>query len=480
MAFIEPIQEILARIKVVGVGGGGQNAVTSMVNRKNLEGVEFIAVNTDKQALDASPVPTRIQIGKKRTRGLGSGADPTVGREAAEESVEELKTNLQGADMIFIAACLGGGTGTGASPIIAEIAKEAGALTVGVVTKPFPFEGQRRMNQAEQGIRELKERVDALIVIPNERLLDIVDDTVPLTDAFLIADEVIGNAVEGISELITSTGLVNVDFADVKTIMTNAGSALMGVGFAQGDGRAEKAAKMAVESPLLDVDISGSTGVLINIVGDTSLTMHEVNTAAKIISEAAHQGANIIFGANIDPSIDGLKVTVIATGFETDFASLGLPDITSPVDEQVLDQIDSRFKSKSSDSEESVVETEEAEIDIITSSTMASLDEKDSDFDIDSMREAIKELDEEDNSDKTEEHSKEESEKDEDKKNEDKDYDFGYTTDYSNNSSDDNDDVSDNGDVDYNQADANEEDEDDKPERKTSSDFWSFIKKRKV
>ncbi len=503
MAFIEPIQEILARIKVVGVGGGGQNAVTSMVKRKKLEGVEFIAVNTDKQALDASPVPIRLQIGKKRTRGLGSGADPVVGREAAEESIDELRSNLQGSDMIFIAACLGGGTGTGAAPIVAEVARKQGALTVGVVTKPFPFEGQRRMSQAEQGIRELKERVDALIVIPNERLLDIVDESVPLTDAFLIADEVIGNAVEGISELITSTGLVNVDFADVKTIMTNAGSALMGVGFAQGEDRAEKAAKMAIESPLLDVDVSGSTGVLINVVGDTSLTMHEVNTAARIVSEASHEGANIIFGANIDSSIEGIKVTVIATGFETDFASLSLPEISSSVDETVLDQIDSRFSNKPDDEQGENIESEYEEIDIISSSAMASMDKDSDEFDIDKMRKEIAVLDEDENEDGGDKMGEEKQEDDlevaknekEENKNKDKEdnsavYDFmSAQSDYKNSHTKTDDDVS--GSSDYSNSDhgtsdkdTSQKSDDDNDEAKgkprASTDFWSFIKKKKI
>ncbi|PJA41169.1 cell division protein FtsZ, partial [candidate division WWE3 bacterium CG_4_9_14_3_um_filter_34_6] len=284
MAFIEPTQGALARIKVVGVGGGGQNAVNSMVADFKSPSVEFIAMNTDLQALDSSVAQVRVQLGPQRAHGLGSGADPEIGLESAQESTEEIKSHLQGADMIFIAAGMGGGTGTGAAPLVAKLSKELGALTVGVVTKPFEFEGKRRMSQAEDGIRELKDCVDALIVIPNEKLLSVVDPEMPLIDAFRVADEVVGKAVEGISDLISSNGLVNVDFADVRTIMQNAGSALMGIGEADGENRAEKAAKSAVNSPLLDVDIKGSTGILINIVGDSSLTMHEVNKASKIVS----------------------------------------------------------------------------------------------------------------------------------------------------------------------------------------------------
>jgi len=319
MAFLEPTAGTLARIKVVGVGGAGQNAIGTMLELNRVSGVEFIAMNTDLQALNSSPAEIRLQLGPERTGGLGSGAAPEVGQEAAIESYEDIKAYIQGADMVFIAAGMGGGTGTGSAPVVAEIARDLGALTVGVVTKPFLFEGKRRMNMAEQGIRNLKDKVDALIVIPDEKILEVVDDEVSLVDAFKLSDQVIGKAVEGISELITSTGLVNVDFADVKSIMTNAGSALMGIGEATGDNRAELAAREAISSPLLEVDIKGSTGVLINIVGDNSVKMHEVNTAAKVVSDSAHEGANIIFGANIDPDMEGIRVTVIATGFDSEF-----------------------------------------------------------------------------------------------------------------------------------------------------------------
>ena len=344
MAYIEPKSTNIARIKVVGVGGGGQNAVNSMIELNRTDGVDFIAMNTDLQVLNISKAPVRVQLGPARTHGLGSGADPQVGQEAALESEAEIKGHLEGSDMVFIAAGFGGGTGTGAAPMVAKIAKELGALTIGVVTKPFVFEGKRRMSQAELGVKELRDKLDALIVIPNEKLLEVVDYEMPLKDAFKVADQVIGQAVEGISELITSTGLVNVDFADVKSVMQNAGSALMGIGYAHGEDRAEKAARGAINSPLLDVDIKGCTGLLINIVGDDSLTMHEVNTAANIISASAHEGANIIFGANISDAVDGIKVTVIATGFDSDFRSVNLPSESSPMkNADIISQIDSRF-----------------------------------------------------------------------------------------------------------------------------------------
>lgn len=317
MAFIQPQSESVAKIKVVGVGGGGQNAVSSMIETNKVNGVEFIVMNTDIQVLDKSPAPVRIQLGPDRTRGLGAGANPVVGFEAAQESLDEIMDCLEGADMIFMAVTEGGGTGTGAAPIVAKVAKETGALTIAVVTKPFTFEGRKRMTQAEEGIRQLKGNVDALVVIPNDRILEIVDQEVPFTEAFKLADEVIGKAVEGISDLITNTGLINVDFADVKAVMTDAGSALMGIGEAVGDGRAQRAAMEAINSPLLNVDITGSTGILLNIVGDSSLTMHEVNIAAQIVTNSSHENANIIMGSSIDPSVDGIKVTVIATGFDS-------------------------------------------------------------------------------------------------------------------------------------------------------------------
>jgi len=308
--------ENFALIKVVGVGGGGSNAVNRMI-RAELMGVEFIAVNTDAQALLMSDAPHKIRIGDKITKGLGAGADPSVGRKSAEDDSEKLYEALKEADMVFVTAGMGGGTGTGAAPIIAEIAKDIGALTVAVVTKPFAFEGRRRMRQAEEGLAELRNEVDTLIIIPNERLLAVVDKGTSLTDAFAVADEVLLKATKGISDLVTVPGLVNLDFADVKSIMASQGNALMGTGRASGPDRALAAANQAVSSPLLeDVSISGATGVLLNITGGRDLTLHEVNEASSVVMEAAGAEANVIFGAVIDPSLDGeLVITVIATGF---------------------------------------------------------------------------------------------------------------------------------------------------------------------
>lgn len=379
MPFIEAKTDSMAKIKVVGVGGGGQNAIGSMISKNQGQGVEFIVMNTDLQALRESDAQVHVQLGPESTHGLGSGADPSIGFEAAQESINEIKSHLQGADMVFVAAGMGGGTGSGAAPVIAQMAKEDGALTVGVVTKPFEFEGKRRMNQAEHGIRELKDKVDALIVIPNQKLLEVVDENVSLLDAFKIADDVIGQAVDGISDLITSTGLVNVDFADVKTIMKNAGSALMGIGQAEGENRAEEAAKKAINSPLLEVDIKGSTGILINVIGDANMSMFEVNTAAKIVSEAAHEAANIIFGANVDPEVKGIKVTVIATGFDSDFRSMNLPDYDPVHGQQVMEQIETRFDQP----EESVQQKEQIRETVYEEETVE-------EFDIEKMRAELK------------------------------------------------------------------------------------------
>lgn len=316
MLEFEVANQQFASIKVVGVGGGGTNAVNRMIEAK-IQGVEFIAINTDGQALNRSNADIRLRIGDVLTKGLGAGANPEIGQQAAMESKEELAGILQGADMVFITAGMGGGTGTGAAPVIAQIAKESGALTVGVVTKPFKFEGRVRMTQAEKGLTTLKDCVDTLITIPNERLLQIVDKNTPMVEAFRIADDVLRQGVQGISDLITITGLINVDFADVKTIMCDAGSALMGIGVAKGENRAVTAAKTAVESPLLEASITGSKGVLLNITGSSNLGLYEVNEAAAIISEAADPDANIIFGAVIDESMgEEIRVTVIATGFE--------------------------------------------------------------------------------------------------------------------------------------------------------------------
>src|SRR6266540_1319626 len=305
----------LAVIKVAGVGGGGTNAVTRMVE-SGLSGVEFIAVNTDAQALLMAESDVKIQIGSQGTRGLGAGADPAVGLAAATESRDELKEALKGADMVFVTAGEGGGTGTGGAPVIAELAKEVGALTVGVVTRPFSFEGRRRMEAAERGIEELRDRVDTLIVIENDRLLQVVEKRTSIVDAFRMADDVLRQGVQGITDLITVPGLVNLDFADVRTIMSDAGSALMGIGSASGESRAAEAARAAVSSPLLEASIEGATGILLNITGSSDIGLFEVNEAAEVVTSASDQNANVIFGAVIDDqSRDEVRVTVIATGF---------------------------------------------------------------------------------------------------------------------------------------------------------------------
>src|ERR671936_1715348 len=306
----------LAVIKVVGVGGGGTNAVNRMVDA-GLTGVEFVAVNTDAQALLMCDADAKLHIGAKATRGLGAGADPAIGLEAATESRDELKEALKGADMVFVTAGKGGGTGTGAAPVIAEIARSLGALTIGVVTRPFSFEGRRRSVQAEQGINVLKEKVDTLIVIPNDRLLSVSNDKTSVLNAFKMADEVLLQGVQGITDLITTPGLINTDFADVKMIMTNAGSALMGIGNASGEGRALNAARAAISSPLLEASIDGARGILLNVSGPSDLGLFEVNEAAEVIASAAHPDANIIFGAVIDDALgDEVRVTVIAAGFD--------------------------------------------------------------------------------------------------------------------------------------------------------------------
>jgi len=312
---IKPV-ETFARIKVVGVGGAGCNAVNRMII-EGIQGVEFVAINTDAQALLLAKAPTKVRIGDKLTRGLGAGGNPEVGRKSAEETAEELYTVLKGADMVFVTAGLGGGTGTGAAPIVAQIAKECGALTIGVVTRPFTFEGGRRMQSAEAGMDMLKEHADTLIVIPNDRLLQIVDKKASLSDAFRMADDVLRQGIQGISELITVPGLINLDFADVKAIMSEGGAALMAVGHAEGDDRARLAAEQAISSQLLDITIDGARGVLFNVTGGPNMTLFEVNQAAAIIRETAHPDVNMIFGAVIDPNMgDEIRITVIATGFE--------------------------------------------------------------------------------------------------------------------------------------------------------------------
>jgi cell division protein FtsZ len=317
MALVKPDVGRFAKIKVVGVGGGGGNALNSMIASGLINGVDFISVNTDAQVLLTNQAHTKLQIGDNLTRGLGSGGNPEIGHQAAEESREKIKEYLIDSDMVFITAGMGGGTGTGAAPVIAEISKELGALTVAIVTKPFAFEGARRMVNAEDGIEKLKEKVDTLIVIPNQRLLDVVDRKMTLLEAFRVADSVLTQGVQGISDIITVPGLINVDFADVKSVMKDAGSALMGIGTGVGDNRAQMAARAAVSSPLLEVSIEGARGVLFNITGGPDMTMTKVDKAAKIISDAADTDANIIFGAAIDDKLlDQMRITVIATGFD--------------------------------------------------------------------------------------------------------------------------------------------------------------------
>mgnify|MGYP001615764253 CR=1 FL=1 len=308
--------ELTARIKVIGVGGGGGNAVNGMVG-KGLDGVEFIVANTDLQALRANKAPVKLQIGSKLTKGLGAGADPNVGRSAALEDTERIIAALDGADMVFVTTGLGGGTGTGAAPVIASLAAELGALTIAVVTKPFKFEGKKRQMQAERGLEALKECVDTIITIPNERLLTIIDRTTPLTEAFATADEVLRQAIQGISDLILVPGLINLDFADVKTIMAGMGLAMMGTGVAEGQDRAVEAARRAISSPLLEgASVNGARGVIINITGGPDLSLVEISEASTIVQEAADEEANIIFGAVVDPALTGkVKITVIATGF---------------------------------------------------------------------------------------------------------------------------------------------------------------------
>jgi cell division protein FtsZ len=341
-------QHYLAVIKVVGVGGGGCNAINRMIDA-GLKGVEFIAINTDAQSLLLSDADVKLDIGRQLTRGLGAGSDPEVGRAAAEEHRQEIEEVLKGADMVFITAGKGGGTGTGAAPLVAEIARGVGALTIGVVTRPFGFEGRRRSVQAETGIQKLKEKVDTIIIIPNERLLQVSDERTSMLNAFKMADEVLLQGVQGITDLITTPGLINTDFADVKMILTSAGSALLGVGYASGDGRAVSAARAAISSPLLEASIDGARGILLNVSGPSDLGLFELNEAAEIIGEAAHQDANIIFGAVIDDALgDEVRITVIAAGFDrfegeqrpnrfSNVGGLGLDDEDSLAGDDALD-----------------------------------------------------------------------------------------------------------------------------------------------
>jgi cell division protein FtsZ len=334
---VEPAIETFAKIKVVGVGGAGGAAINRMVEA-GIENVEFIALNTDAQALHHSKAQTKIHIGKDTTRGLGAGADPAVGQNAAEESKDEIREAVKGADMVFVTIGAGGGTGSGAGPVVAKVAKDEGILVVGFATKPFAFEGEKRRKNADIAIAELRESVDTLIVIPNDRLLQTIDRQTPLMEAFKVADDVLRQGVQGISDLITVHGLINLDFADVKTVMSNAGSALMGIGRASGENRALQAAQQAIESPLLEVSIDGARGILFNVIGGNDLSMHEINSAAETITAAADSDANIIFGATINPDLEGeVIITVVATGFDASYFA-GRPvgdddeaDTTAPV-----------------------------------------------------------------------------------------------------------------------------------------------------
>lgn len=353
MALVKPDSARLAKLKVIGVGGGGGNAVSSMIDTGVITGVEFIAINTDAQVLLNNKAPTKVQIGEKITKGLGVGGHPEIGAQAAEESLEKIKELLIDTDMVFITAGMGGGTGTGAAPVIAKLAKEAGALTVAIVTKPFTFEGARRMVAAEDGVEKLSEVVDTLIVIPNQRLMDVIDKKMTLLEAFRVVDGVLGQAVHGIADIITMPGLINVDFADVKTIMASAGTALLGIGTGVGENRAQMAARAAISSPLLDVSIEGARGVLFNIAGGNDLTMFEVDEAAKVISAAADPDANIIFGAVVkEDLVDQVRITVIATGFDQTRARIAQmsrdtkPPIQGVVSEKPKEDNDDRPKDE--------------------------------------------------------------------------------------------------------------------------------------
>ncbi len=343
-----------AVIKVIGVGGAGNNAVNRMIS-SGIKGVEFISVNTDRQALTKSNASTKIQIGEKVTRGLGAGANPDIGAQSAEENKTEIAESLRGADMVFVTAGMGGGTGTGAAPIVASAAKEMGILTIGVVTKPFTFEGKKRLSQAERGIESLKSKVDALVVIPNDKLLQIIDRKTSMVDAFIMADDVLRQGVQGISDLIANPGLVNLDFADVKTIMLNTGMAHMGIGRATGENRAEDAAKQAIQSPLLETSIEGARGVIINITGSSAMGLQEINTAAELVQRSVDPEANIIFGTAIDESLeDEIVITVIATGFDKDkpTSNIGVEQIVSKAWDKKITSVPSSLESSNPNSQD--------------------------------------------------------------------------------------------------------------------------------
>lgn len=358
---IKPDVNKFAKIKVLGIGGGGTNALNSMITQAQIQGVDFVAVNTDQQHLLASLAQTKIQVGDGLTKGLGAGANPDIGRKAAEESLERIKEVVTGADMVFLTYGAGGGTGTGAGPVIAEMAKKLGILTVAVITKPFGFEGTRRMIVADEGIDNLKDKVDTLIVIPNQKLLEVVDKSVSLLEAFKLADSVLSQGVQGISDIIVMPGLINVDFADVKAIMTSAGSTLMGVGVASGENRASIAARAAIASPLLDASIDGARGLLFNITGGSDMTMSEVDEAAKVITGQADADAQIIFGAAIDEKlVDQIKVTVVATGFDETrkrYVQITPPDLSISMTQQANDGEETPTDNNQTDDDEFDVPT---------------------------------------------------------------------------------------------------------------------------
>lgn len=372
---VKPQTASMAKIKVIGIGGAGGNALNNMIENYEIEGVEFIAVNTDNQALQSNKSETKLQIGSEITRGLGSGGNPQIGKKAAEESVDMIHEHLAGADMVFITAGMGGGTGTGASPVIAGIAKNLGALTIAIVEKPFKFEGKKRMETALKGLAEIKDKVDTLIVIPNERLFEAVEENISFLDAMKKVDDVLAQAVKSIAQLITQTGRINVDFADIKTIMTNAGTALMGMGVASGDNRAEEAVKLAIQSPLLEMSITGATGVLFNVVSGKDLSMKEIQKISKVIAENVAEDANIYFGTSIDNELqDELHITVLATGFDENAASssfslkpeptkISLRSSFASFDDDDDDEKDDEKKSNKIQTTKAVVEDVEEEED---------------------------------------------------------------------------------------------------------------------
>jgi len=379
MPQVAPAIETFARIKVVGVGGAGGAAINRMIE-SGVDGVEFIAVNTDAQALHHSKATVKIHIGKDTTKGLGAGADPTVGEKAAKESEKEIRSALEGADMVFITIGAGGGTGSGAGHIVANVAKECGALVVGFATRPFAFEGERRKTNAESAIEKLSHEVDTLITIPNDRLLQTIDRKTPLLEAFKVADDVLRQGVQGISDLITVHGLINLDFADVKAVMSNAGSALMGIGRASGENRAVEAAKQATESPLLEVSIDGARGVLFNVIGGSDMSMHEINAAAETITAAADPSANIIFGATINNDVEGeIIVTVVATGFDASYYARSASAPRTPVQNDEPAPADTTSTSYGSRSDE--VDMQDVDMDLDSTSSSASLGDLDSKHD---------------------------------------------------------------------------------------------------